>query len=184
MGHRGADSRHARTKTGDTRLWGRCSASRSSAPRPAAGRRVSPAAIDRSSIDASIARMVFVNGFFAPHLSSLDRPAGRGDGDEPGLGPRRRGRRPRSRSSRPRPASMATLSTRSTPPWPRTALSFASRAGTVVDGLIELLFYSDGHGTPGHVQPTVDDPGRSGQPAGRRRNLRRARWRPPRAPTP
>ncbi len=46
-------------------------------PEAAAGRRVSPAAIDRSSIDASIARMTFVNGFFAPHLSSLTGlPAG------------------------------------------------------------------------------------------------------------
>jgi Fe-S cluster assembly protein SufD len=46
-------------------------------PEAAAGRRVSPLAIDRSSIDASIARMTFVNGFFAPHLSSLaGLPAG------------------------------------------------------------------------------------------------------------
>ena len=40
-------------------------------PEAAAGRWVSPAEIDRSSIDASIARMTFVNGFFAPHLSTL-----------------------------------------------------------------------------------------------------------------
>ena len=70
---------------------------------------------------------------------------------------------------------MTTPSTRSTPPWPRTAPSFSVAADTLVDGLIELLFYSDGHGVAGHVQPAVDDPGRSGQPAGRRRDLRRHR---------
>ena len=145
-------------------------------PEAAAGRQVSPAEIDRSSIDASIARMTFVNGFFAPHLSALTGLPRRGDGDEPDVDPRRRGCRPRSRSSPPRPADMATPSTRSTPPWPRTAPSFASQPGTLVDGLIELLFYSDGHGTPRHVQPAVDDRGRSGQPAGPRRNLRRERW--------
>ena len=96
------------------------------APRGGRGRRVSPAAIDRSSIDASIARMVFVNGFFAPHLSTLtglpagvtvtnlaSALAGGGVGLEPFFSPG--------------PANMATPSMRSTPPWPRTARSFASR---------------------------------------------------------
>ena len=116
-------------------------------PEAAAGRWVSPGEIDRSSIDASIARMTFVNGFYAPHLSTLtglppgvtvtnlaSTLAGGGVGLEPLF----------SAASGGHGHAFDALNTA----LAEDGAVIRVAAGTLVDGLIELLFYSDGHGTP------------------------------------
>ena len=114
---------------------------------PATARRVLPASIEKSTVDGSMARVVFVNGFLAPHLSSLT-----------GL---------------PTGVTVTNLATALSGGsvdlephfWPQTgehvhafdALNTAQAQdgavirvapGTVVDGLIELLFYSEDAGSP------------------------------------
>ena len=116
-------------------------------PEVGAGGGVSPAEIDRSSIDASTARMTFVNGFYAPHLSSVtglppgltvtnlaSTLAGGGVGLEPLFSPACGGHG----------HAFDALNTALADDGAVIRLA----AGTLVNGLIELLFYSDGHGTP------------------------------------
>ncbi len=113
----------------------------------AAGRRISPADIDRSSIDAPIARLTFVNGFFASHLSSLaglptgvtvtnlaSALAGGGVGLEAFFSPA--------------PGEHGhAFDAINTSLAEDGALIYVA-PGTVVSGLIELFFYSIGRGTP------------------------------------
>ncbi len=116
-------------------------------PEAAAGRRVSPATIDRSSIDASIARMTFVNGLFAPHLSSLTGlPAGvtvtslasalAGGGAS------------LEAFFSPAPGEHGHAFEAISTALAEDGAVISVAPGTLVDGLIELLFYSDGDGIP------------------------------------
>jgi Fe-S cluster assembly protein SufD len=118
----------------------------------AAGRRVSPAAIDRSSSDASIARLTFVNGFFAPHLSSLTGlPAGvtvtnlaaalaaGGGGLETFFCPV--------------PGENGHAFDGINTALAEDGAVIRVAPGTLVDGLIELLFYADGDGIPVMANP-------------------------------
>ena len=121
-------------------------------PDAAAGRQVSLAEIERSSINGSIARITFVNGFFAPHLSSLTGlPAGvtvtnlasalaAGGSDleaffSPALG----------EHGHAFDAINTALA--------EDGAVIRVAPGTVVYGLIELVFYSDGDGIPVMTNP-------------------------------
>ena len=121
-------------------------------PDAATARRVSPVGIDRPSIAASIARMTFVNGFFAPHLSSLtglpagvsvtnlaSALAGGGAGLEPFFSPV------------PGEYGHAFDAINTTLAEDGALVQVA--AGTVVEGLIDLFFYSDWHGAPTMSSP-------------------------------
>jgi Fe-S cluster assembly protein SufD len=103
---------------------------------------VSPGSIEQSSIDGSIARLVFVNGFLAPHLSSLSGlPAGvsvtslaaalsvGGVGLEPYFSP----------ATGEHVHAYQALNTA----LAEDGALIRVAPGTTVDGLIELLFYSD-----------------------------------------
>ena len=115
-------------------------------PDTVAGPQISPAEISRSSVDTAIARLVFVNGFVAPHLSSLaglppgvtvtnlaSVLAGGGVGLKPLFSP-------------PGEHGHAFDAINAAVAEDGAVVHVAP--GTQVEGLIELLFYADGQGAP------------------------------------
>ena len=136
------------------------------------GRPVSPEVIDALSIDAASTRLVFVNGFFAPELSSLTAlPDGvtvtnlasvlaeGGAGLEPFFS------RPLGEYDHAFTALNTALA--------EDGAFIQVAADTLVSAPIELVFLSDTQGFPIIANPRSTDPGRSAQPGDSRRDLRR-----------